>query len=219
MEGRPEDRKRGCAQQRHPDRRVRRLQCRRHSYEVIMSGDSTRSDIPPVPGSSSGGQWEPTDPVNRKVTTRPPAKFELSRLTTADRVVAVASLVAVVSIFLPYYSASAYGITVTASGTTGHGWLWLEFVVGLVLVAYLAAVAVWEHLPFSSPAPHASVLLVGTIVQAGLIVVALVAIPYSDDGVGLGWGAILGLIAALAALGVLVVPAFLRARANNGTQA
>ncbi len=169
----------------------------------MANDDNTRHDIPPV----------------RVVTSRPPVKFDLSRLTATDRTVGIASLVALVSIFLPYYSASAYGLTITQSGTSAHGWLWLEFLVGLALVLYLAACALWER-PLerhtTSPAPHKALLLVGTIVQAVLVVIALVTIPYSSDGVGLGWGAFVGLVGALAALGVLIVPAFLRARNNSG---
>ena len=144
---------------------------------------------------------------------RPPAKLDLSRLTTADKTVGVASLIAGISVFLPYYSASAYGLTVSQSGTGAHAWLWLEFLLGLGLFGYMAASTLWDRADWRPTPPHKTVLLTGTIVQFGLVVIALVAIPYSSDGVGLGWGAFVGLIAALVALGVLVVPAFLRARA------
>jgi heme/copper-type cytochrome/quinol oxidase subunit 4 len=164
---------------------------------MMSDNDSTRADIPP------------------QATPRPPAKLDLRRLTATDKTIGIASLVALISIFLPYYSASAYGLTITQSGESAHGWLWIEFLVGLVLVLYLAAIALWDHLPFTAPASHKVLLLVGTIVQAMLIVIALVTIPYSSDGVGLGWGAFVGLVAALVALGVLIVPAFLRARASS----
>lgn len=147
---------------------------------------------------------------------RPPAKLDLGRLTAADKTVGIASLVALVSIFLPYYSASAYGLTVSQSGTGAHGWLWAEFLVGLALVLYLAAVALYDR-PTFSPVPHPSLLLIGTIVQFVLIVIAMVTIPYSSSGVGLGWGAFVGLVGALVALGVLVVPAFLRARNSTNS--
>ena len=85
-----------------------------------------------------------------------------------------------------------------------------------VLLAYLTARALWDTLPFTLPRPHATVLLIATIVQQVLILIAVIDVPYGNDGVGLGWGAFAGLIAALVALGMLVVPAsFLRARSNN----
>jgi hypothetical protein len=46
-----------------------------------------------------------------------------------DRIVAGASLVAMISIWLPWYSVSG-DFGGSFSGTTGHGWLWLELVVG-----------------------------------------------------------------------------------------
>ena len=123
-----------------------------------------------------------------------------------------ASLVALISIWLPWYTFYGY----SASGTSGHGWLWLEFLVAAVLLAYLTARALWDTLPFTLPRPHATVLLIATIVQQVLILIAVIDVPYGNDGVGLGWGAFAGLIAALVALGMLVVPAsFLRARSNN----
>jgi hypothetical protein len=168
------------------------------------------------PISQPGGDYimsENTRPDNPgseppKPSSAPPAKFDLSRLTTADRAVGAASLVALISIWLPWYTFHGY----SASGTSGHGWLWLEFLVAAVLLAYLTACALWDTLPFTSPAPHPTMLLIGAIVQLGLILIAVIDVPYGNDGVGLGWGAFVALIAALVAVGVLVVPAFLRAR-------
>jgi hypothetical protein len=146
----------------------------------------------------------------KKSRSAPPAEFDLNRLTTADRVVGAASLVALISIWLPWYTFYGY----SASGTSGHGWLWLEFLVAAVLLAYLTACALWDTLPFTLPRPHATVLLIATIVQLGLITIAVIDVPYGNDGVGLGWGAFVGLFAALVALKVLAVPAFI-ARSNN----
>ena len=56
-----------------------------------------------------------------KSSSAPPAKFDLNRLTTADRVVGAASLVALISIWLPWYTFYGY----SASGrpaTAGCGW-------------------------------------------------------------------------------------------------
>jgi hypothetical protein len=116
--------------------------------------------------------------------------------------VAGATFIAMISIWLPWYSVSegAFG-TFHFSGTTGHGWLWLEFIVALVLLAYLAARAAWDSLPFSMPVAHAPLLIVGTSLQLLLVLIAFFDIP---SGVGWSWGAF---IALLAAAGPVVVPA------------
>jgi hypothetical protein len=93
------------------------------------------------------------------------------------------------------------------SGTTGHGWLWLEFFVAIALIAYLTARAAWDQLPFTVPVAHARLLIVGTSVQLVLVLIALIDIPYGSDGVGWAWGAFVALLAALAAAGPVVVPA------------
>jgi hypothetical protein len=136
----------------------------------------------------------------------PPVSFDLSRLTTVDRVVAGATLITMISIWLPFYTASAGIYSVSLSGTF-HTWMWLEFLVALALISYLAARALWARVPFALPAAHAPLLLAGTSLQLLLILVALIAIPYGDQGMGLGWAAFLGLLAALAAALPLIVPA------------
>jgi hypothetical protein len=142
----------------------------------------------------------------------PPVSFDLNRLTTVDKIVAVGSLIAMISIWLPWYSISWSGDTFQPAGSaslsgTFHGWLWLEFVVALVLIAYLVARAAWGQLPFAMPVAHAPLLIVGTALQLLIVLIAFVDIPYGNLGVGLTWGAFLGLLAALAAAGPVIYPA------------
>ena len=65
-----------------------------------------------------------------------------------------------ISLWLPWFSAkySELGVTSTGSvsGTGYHGWLWLEFILALVLIAYLAARAAWDTLPVRVPDPGAT---------------------------------------------------------------
>jgi hypothetical protein len=137
----------------------------------------------------------------------PPVNFDVNRLTSVDKIVAGGSLVALISIFLPWYSYSYLGATETFSGTTGHGWLWLEFIVALALIAYLASRAAWDRLPFNMPVAHAPLLIVGTALQLLLVLIAFIDIPYGGSGVGWTWGAFVALLAALAAAGSVLVPA------------
>jgi hypothetical protein len=147
----------------------------------------------------------------------PPVSLDLSRLSTVDKVVAGATLITMISIWLPWFtgSVSVLGVTDSASvsGTGYHGWLWLEFFVSLLLLAYLTARALWATLPFSLPVTHERLLLAGTGLQFLLILIGFFDWPSSttSDGitvtVSLSVGAFLGLIFSIVAAAPVVVPA------------
>ncbi len=177
-------------------------------------GGYSNAGTPQQPAGYPQGQYQP--PAAGGYTpgstgsSVPPVSFDLNRATTVDKVVAVASLIALISIWMPWYTVSDLGYSGSASGTTVHGWLWLEFFVALVLIAYLVARVAWDKLPFSLPVAHAPLLIVGTAVQLLLILIAFIDIPSSgvaDVSVGWGFGAFLGLLAALVAGGPVLVPA------------
>jgi len=131
-----------------------------------------------------------------------PFQFDLNRLTRVDRIVGIASLIAMISIWLPWYSFSGLG---TLSGTW-HGWLWLEFVIALALIGYLALRA-GSASEVRLPIAHAPLLIVATGLQLLLILIAFALIPGGNEGVGWDWGAFVGLLAALAAAGPVIWPA------------
>jgi hypothetical protein len=143
-------------------------------------------------------------------------KFDLSRLTTTDRIVGVATFVAMISIWLTWYTASVtvFGQTDTgsASGTGYHGWLWLEFLLALALLAYLVAKAGFDQLPVSLPIGHTAVLIAGTGVQLALMLIAFFATPPEQSSLGtsvsVGWGAgaFIGLLAGLVAAAPVIYP-------------
>jgi hypothetical protein len=140
----------------------------------------------------------------------PPVNFDLNRATTVDKVVAVATFVTLISIWMPWFTFSYLGSSGSGSGTAEHGWLWLEFLLALVLIAYLVARVAWDKLPFGQPVAHERVLVVGTAVQLLLILIAFIDLPSSGvSGISVGWGfgAFLGLLAALVAGGPVLVPA------------
>lgn len=163
----------------------------------------------PQPPSYPQGQYQQSGgPYPRRPAGVPPVSFDLNRLTMIDKVVAGATLIAMISIWLPWYSVSfGYLGTFSFSGTGGHGWLWLEFVVALVLLAYLIMRAAWAEPPVSLPVAHAPLLIIGTGLQLLLLLIAFADIPYGSQGVGWGWAAFIGLIAALVAAGPVIVPA------------
>jgi hypothetical protein len=152
-----------------------------------------------------------------------PVNFNLARLVLTDRIVAVASLIALISLFLSWYTASIteFGATEhgSASGVNIHGWLWLEFIVALAIIVYLVAVAAWETLPFSLPVPHPRLLLGATGLQFLLLLIAFIALPDGDGAsVSWGFGAFIGLLAGLVALAAAIpqVVAYVSARFNRG---
>jgi zinc ribbon protein len=152
---------------------------------------------PPAGYPQQGGQYQP-----RPGTSGAPFRFDMNRLTRVDRTVGIASLIAMISIWLPWYSLDGDSI----SGTTGHGWLWLVFVIALALIGYLALRA-GSASEVRLPIAHAPLLIIGTALQLLFILIAFADIPYSNFGVGWDWGAFIGLLAALAAAGPVVWPA------------
>ncbi|MGD0699955.1 MAG: hypothetical protein ABSA02_08735 [Trebonia sp.] len=177
------------------------------------SGGYNNPGAPQQPGGYPQGQYQP--PAGGGYTPGssgagvPPVNFDLNRATTVDKVVAVATFVTMISIWLPWFTASVGGYSGSASGTSVHGWLWLEFFLALVLIAYLVARVAWDKLPFNLPVAHAPLLIVGTALQLLLILIAFIAIPSGGYGVSVGWGfgAFVGLLGALVAGGPVLVPA------------
>jgi len=176
-----------------------------------------RDQYPPNGGA---GYSQPTGggpSVSGPPASVPPASLDLKRLSTVDKVVAGATLVTMISIWLPWFtgSVSLLGVTDTASvsGTGYHGWLWLEFFVALALLAYLAARALWETLPVSLPVSHDRLLIAATSLQFLLILIAFFTSPSNTvvDGIvvtfSLSVGAFLGLIFAIVAAAPVIVPA------------
>ena len=169
---------------------------------------------PQQPGYPQG-RYQPQGggPRPPRATSLPPVNFDHTRLTGVDKIVAGGTFIAMISIWLPWFSiswgSSTFQIAGSASisGTTGHGWLWLEFFVAVALIGYLAARAAWDQLPFTVPVAHSPLLILGTSLQLLLVLIAFIDIPYGSDGVGWTWGACVGLLAALAAAGPVVVPA------------
>jgi hypothetical protein len=140
----------------------------------------------------------------------PAYKFDAARWSLADRIAGVATVVLFISLFLAWFGVSVIGITVTASGLSAHGYLYLVLILCILIVAYLALRAGWDHLPVSANLPHLTVMLVATIVNLVLVLIAFIDKP-GGSGVGWEFGAVLGLIAAVAAAAPYAIPP-LRAR-------
>jgi hypothetical protein len=153
---------------------------------------------PPGPASPLGGTAPPGSGQVQRPST-PPFSFDLKRLATADRVIGGASVVAFISLFLPWFGFFGY----TVSGLSAHGYLTIALIVELALVGYLVLRAGWSTLPFRLPIAHAPLLLIVTGVQLLFMLIGFL----QSYGFSHEIGAYLGLLAALVAFGVIAAPA------------
>jgi hypothetical protein len=144
----------------------------------------------------------------------PAYNFDARRWTRNDRLVGGASLVVLISLFLPWFSVSLSGPlgggSASASGTTAHGWLWFVFVIDLAILAYLVLSAGYEQLPFRLPWPPERLLLAASGLNLLLVLLAFVLKPssgFTDLKVGWDFGAFIALLAAIAAVAPLALAA------------
>ena len=140
----------------------------------------------------------------------PAYKFDAARWSLADRIAGVATVVLFISLFLSWFGITVIGITVTASGLSAHGYLYVVMILCILIVAYLGLRAGWDELPVSANLPHLTVMLVATIVNLVLVFIAFIDKP-GGSGVGWQFGAFLALIAAIVAAAPYAIPQ-LRAR-------
>jgi hypothetical protein len=158
------------------------------------------TDSPPAqPGAPSGGAG--VAPAGGT----PAFHFNAARWSTADRIAGIASLVLLISLFLPWFSVSALGFTVSADGLGSHGFLYLVMIVSILILAYLVLRAGWDTLPVSTSVPHETTLLIATAFNAVLVVIAFLWKP-GGSLVGWSFGSFLALIAAIVAVGPLIAP-------------
>ena len=134
-----------------------------------------------------------------------PFRLDVKRLSAPERLVGGATVVALISLFLPWFGFSALGSSFSISGVTAHGYLYISLIVSLAILAYLVLRAGWDALPVTLPIAPGPLLLIGTGLQFLIIVIAFLVKPVSE----LSWdiGAYLALIAAIAAAAPVAVPA------------
>lgn len=160
-------------------------------------GAPGRPGAPGMPGPHGGGpaQYGPAGTF----------RLDLRRLNRVDQAVGIASLIVLISLFLPWFGISALGDSFSVNGTTAHGYLDIVLIVALLLIGYLVLRSGWDEFPFSMPIAHAPLLLVGTGLQLILVLIGFASKPIP----GLSWefGAYLALLAAVAAAAPVVIPA------------
>lgn len=135
--------------------------------------------------------------------------FDAARLSQADRIAGAATVVLLVSLFLPWFTASAglFG-SGSASGITAHSYLWLVFLLCLGIIAFLVLGAGFAEMPFHLPVPRETVLLVATSLNLLIVLLAFFVRPNGFGLITISWsvGAFIALIAAIAACVPLAMP-------------
>ena len=147
--------------------------------------------------------------VSDSTHARPQAySFDPARWTTADRVTGAATIVLFISLFLPWFSASASlgGISASSSadGLTAHGYLYFVLILCLVMVGYLVVRAGLNNMP-ALPLSHERLLTVGAGINLLLVLIAVIFKPSGGGLVSVGWdfGSFVALIAAIVAIAPL----------------
>lgn len=189
--------------------------------------DTTAPASHPSPGPSVGqtetvpappmGQQAPLSHGGQSVVQGagvPPYQFDAARWSTADRITGIATLVLLVSLFLPWFSASLTYISLSESGASAHGYLYIALFVSLFLLVYLLARAGWDRLPIATQVAHAPVMLVASALNAVLVVIGFL---FKPGGSAVSWsiGAWLALIAAVVAVAPIAIPAIQARRSGS----
>jgi hypothetical protein len=158
--------------------------------------------------------------------------FNVARWSQAEKITGVASLILLISLFLPWFTVSfkapglggalkGTSLSASGSGMDAHGYLWLVFIVCLAVLVLLVLQAGFGTLPFSLPVGLGAVLLGATALNLLLVLVAFFVKPGGDGAdllgaglsIGWAWGAFVGLLAAIVACVPLALPGM---RARSG---
>jgi hypothetical protein len=178
-----------------------------------LSASSTSTATQAAPTVSAPAPAAATGAAASSGSSIPAYKFDAARWSLADRIAGVATIVLFISLFLSWFGITVIGITVTASGLSAHGYLYIVMIICILEIAYLVLRAGWDELPISANLPHLTVMMAATIVNLVLVFIGFI---FKPGGSGVGWqfGAFLALIAAIVAAAPYAIPQ-LRAKTMN----
>ncbi len=165
---------------------------------------SSASQYPRVPGEqylpdNRAGQYIPAGQAQAG-HFRP----DVRRLTRAEQLAGGATLIVLVSLFLPWFGFDEVGTSISVNGTSSHGYLAIAVLVEVLLAGYLLWRSGWQQFPVSLPVTHEVLLLAATGLQFVLVAVAFLEVPVA--GLSREFGAYLALIASVAAVGLAAGP-------------
>ena len=156
-------------------------------------------------------------PIGHAATAvRPTFNLDLRRLTRDDQIVGGATLVLFISLFLPWFTVSVRGFGSGSVNGLYHGYMYIDLILALAVLAFLVVRAGFDELPFRLPVSPEQALLAVTGLNLLLALISFVFKPASVLGISVGWGigAFIGLIAAVVAVAPLGLP-ILRSRARR----
>jgi len=198
-------------------------QCGQVVAEGATSCSSCGAQIAPVASAMPPGVNQPAAAAPAaRASSLPVYKFDLKNLSLFEQIGAGATLLLFISLFLDWYSysianckaVSEFGGACGSSGQSalgGNGFLYLTLILCLVLLAIYGAKLGWGSLPFKLPFSETQ-LFTGLIgLNFFLFILGFFLTPSAPafSGISVGWdyGAFIGLIAGLATLVPIVVPA------------
>jgi hypothetical protein len=149
-----------------------------------------RGEAPPASHRAPGGrEASPADATA--------FAFDARRWTFADRITGGATLVLLVSLFLPWFGTDGGFFSVSVNGMW-HGYMVIDLILAVAILGYLVLRAGFVSLPFGLSVTAAGQLLAGA---AGLNLL-LAAVSFVTKPAGTGWqyGAYVGLAAAIVAV-------------------
>ena len=119
----------------------------------------------------------------------------------------IATLVLFLSLFLPWYTYN-YGLGSISADGLWHGWMYLVLLICLAIIAFLILRAGFAEMPVKLPLTDELVLLIATGVNTLLSLLAFLFKPggIGLTGVGWGFGAFVGVAAAIVALVAIALP-------------
>jgi hypothetical protein len=171
------------------------------------------------PGGPLGaGPGAPGRAVGQAVAA-PAFNLDIKRLTRNDRVVGGATIVFVISLFLPWFTVSDGVFSASVNGLW-HGYMYIALILAIAVLAQEVLRAGFEQLPFRLPVRHEQAMLVATAAIFVLTVLSFVFKPAgaSDAFASVNWGWSFGAFIGLAAAVVAVLPLglpFLRSRTGR----
>jgi hypothetical protein len=124
----------------------------------------------------------------------------LRALSHKDRIVGAATLVLLVSFWLPWYSVGP----LSADGLSAHGWLFIAVLNSIVLVLYVLITAFGVG-DLAGPGRMSSTQLLALLTGVNLALVVL-GFLLKPSGFSWSWGAFLALIAAIVAFVPFGIP-------------
>lgn len=136
--------------------------------------------------------------------------IDLRALSRTDQVVGGASLIVLISLFLPWFGFSSDGVSYGISGMTAHGFLAIVLILAVLIIVSLLLCSS-DKFPVNLPDAR-RLLIVGTALQFFLVLVG-----FFDWISGLSWqiGGYLALIASAAAVTAVIMPVFRSWQAKN----